>query len=83
MLDDEDFLQQHGHMVIKGLLNMLQELRKVNATIHNLTPESIYISSQGTRLVLVDLLAISFKGMRVLDMPEESMPYSSKDLPEH
>lgn len=45
VLDDVDFTQLHGHMVIKGLLNMLLELRKVNATLHNLTPEGLFVSS--------------------------------------
>ena len=62
MLEDEEFLVQHGYMVIKGLLNMLLELRKVDATVHNLTPDGIFLSSQGTRLMLVDLLSITFRG---------------------
>ena len=62
LLEDEEFLVQHGHMVIKGLLNMLLELRKVDATVHNLTPDGIFLSSQGTKLMLVDLLSISFRG---------------------
>ena len=33
--------------------------------------------------MLVDLLAISFKGMPVLEMNKGSMPYSNYDLPEH
>ena len=62
LLDDEEFLCNHGHMVIKGLLSMLLELRKVDATVHNLTPNGIFMSSQGTKLMLVDLLSITFKG---------------------
>jgi len=83
VLDDVDFTQLHGHMVIKGLLNMLLELRKVNATLHNLTPEGVFVSSQGTKLMLVDLLALTFKDMPVLGMSKGSMPYSNQDLKEH
>ena len=83
MLEDEEFLVLHGHMVIKGLLNMLLELRQVNATLHNLDPRGLFVSSQGSKLMLVDLLAITFKGMPVLDMNKGSMPYSNYDLPEH
>ena len=70
-------------MVIKGLLNMLLELRKINATLHNLDPRSLFVSSQGSKLMLVDLLAITFQGMPVLDMTQGSMPYSNQSLPEH
>ena len=45
MLEDEEFLVQHGHMVIKGLLNMLLELRQVNATLNNLDPRGLFVSS--------------------------------------
>ena len=83
MLEDEEFLVQHGHMVIKGLLNMLLELRQVNATIHNLDPRGLFVSSQGSKLMMVDLLAITFQGMPVLEMTQGSMPYSNQGLPEH
>ena len=73
----------HGHMVIKGLLNMLLELRKIDATLHNLDPEGLFVSTNGTKLMLVDLLSISFKGMPVLAMPTRTMPFSNQDLKEH
>ena len=60
MLEDEEFLILHGHMVIKCLLNMLLELRKINATCHNLEPKGVFVSSQGSKLMLVDLLSITF-----------------------
>ena len=73
----------HGHMVIKGLLNMLLELRKIDATLHNLDPEGLFVSTNGTKLMLVDLLSITFKGMPVLTTPTTSMPFSNQDLKEH
>jgi hypothetical protein len=83
VMEDEEFLQDHGHMVIKGLLETLRELRNVNATFHNLTPGSVYINSSGNRLVVTDLFAVAFKGMRILDMERGSMPYINQDLQEH
>ena len=83
MLEDEEFLVLHGHKVIKGLLNMLLELKQINATLHNLDPRSLFVNSQGSKLMLVDLLAITFQGMPVLDMTQGSMPYSNQSLPEH
>ena len=83
IMEDGEFLQEHGHMVIKGLLETLKELREANATIHNFSPDNVYINSSGTRLVVTDLFAISFKGMRILDMGRESMPYGNQDLTEH
>ena len=73
----------HGHMVIKGLLNMLLELRKIDATLHNLDPEGLFVSTNGTKLMLVDLLSITFKGMQFLTTPTTSMPFSNQDLKEH
>lgn len=70
-------------MVIKGLLTTLLELRVANATIQNLAPDNIYINSSGNRLVITDLFAVTFKGMRILEMYRGSMPYSNVDLPEH
>ena len=82
-LEAEEFVHDNGHMVIKGLLTMLLELREVNATIHSLTPDGIYVSSLGTRLAVTNLFGVTFTGMRVLDMPRGSMPYSNHDLLEH
>jgi hypothetical protein len=76
-LEDEEFVQENGHMVIKGLLTMLLELRQVSATLHSLTPDDIFVSSQGTRLTVTNLFGITFKGMRVLNMLRGSMPYSN------
>ena len=76
-MEDEEFLQDHGHMVIKGLLETLKELRKVNVTVHNLTPDSIFINSTANRLVVTDLFAFTFKDMRILNMERGSMPYSN------
>jgi hypothetical protein len=76
-LDSEEFAEDNGHMVIKGLLTMLLELRQVKATLHSLTPDDIYVSSQGTRLAVINLFGVTFDGMRVLDMPRGSMPYSN------
>lgn len=39
-----DNMAQCGHLLIKGLLETLQELRKVDATLHTLEPLSIFIS---------------------------------------
>ena len=80
-MEDADLSVEHGHMLIKGLLNMLLELRDIKATVHNLTPDGIYVSSTVSRLVLVDLFNITFSGSRVLTMPRGSMPYSNQDLP--
>ena len=82
-MEDVDMLEEHGHMLIKGLLSMLLELREIKATVHNLTPDGIFVSSTVSRLVLVDLFNITFSGSRVLTMPRGSMPYSNQDLPEH
>jgi hypothetical protein len=62
---------------------MLLELRKVGATLHDLQPDNVYVSSQGTRLVATSLFAVTFNGMRVLNMTRRSMPYSNADLVEH
>ena len=45
VMEDGEFMQEHGHMVIKGLLETLKELRQADATLHKLSPENIYINS--------------------------------------
>ena len=82
-MQDIEFVEENGHMVVKGLLTMLLELRQANATLHNLSPDGIYVSTQGTRLVVTDLFAVTFRGMRVLEMPTACMPYSNHGLRQH
>ena len=48
-------VEEHGHMLIKGLLTMLLELRQAKATLHNVTPDSIFVNSQCSKLVVADL----------------------------
>ena len=76
-MDDLVLLHNHGHMLVKGLLSMLLELKKVNATLHNLTPDGIYVSGQGTRLTVVNLFNVTYPGMRTLGMIKGSMPYGN------
>ena len=44
VIQDQEFLSQYGHLIIKGLLETLEELRKANATLHTLEPQTIFIS---------------------------------------
>lgn len=65
-LQDREYLSRYGNLIIIGLLETLRELRKVDATLHTLEPQTISISPLATRLVVTDLLGVSFKGKRVL-----------------
>ena len=38
VIEDKEFLTQYGHLIIRGLLETLEELRKVDATLHTLEP---------------------------------------------
>ena len=51
--------------------------------MHNVTPDGVFVSSQGTKLVVVDLFDVTYPGSRVLGMRKGSMPYSNQDLVEH
>ena len=62
---------------------MLQELRKIDATLHTLEPKTIFISTQAAKLVVTDLFGVCFKGKRVLEQPALFMPYSNQALREH
>ena len=66
-LVERDNMAQCGNLLIKGLLETLQELKKVDATLHTLQPKSIFISPQAAKLVLTDLFGVCFKGNRVLE----------------
>ena len=67
-MQDGEYLSQYGHLIIRGLLETLQELRKVDATLHTLEPQTIFISPQATKLV---------------EQPPLIMPYSNSELEEH
>ena len=62
-----DNMAQCGHLLIKGLLETLLELRRVDATLHTLEPKSIFISPQALKLVVSNPFGICFKGKRVLE----------------
>lgn len=62
---------------------MLQELRKVDATLNTLEPKSIFVSPYATKLVAVDLFGVCYKDKRVLEQPPLFMPYSNQALREH
>ena len=76
-------MAQCGHLLIRGLLEMLQELRKVDATLHTLEPKSIFITPQAAKLVVTDLFGVYFRGKRVLEQPQTYMPYCNQGLKEH
>ena len=82
-MQDGEYLSQYGHLIIRGLLETLQELRKVDATLHTLEPQTIFISPQATKLVVADLFGVTYKGKRVLEQPPLIMPYSNSELEEH
>ena len=66
-INDMVYISEYGYLVIRNLLKMLQELRKVNATLHTLEPKSIFVSPLATKLVAVDLFGVCYKDNRVLE----------------
>jgi hypothetical protein len=66
-INDLAFISEYGYLVIRNLLVMLQELRKVDATLNTLEPKCIFISPQATKLVAVDLFGVCYRGKRVLE----------------
>ena len=44
VLQNQQFLSEHGYLIIRGLLETLEELRKVDATLHTLEPQTIFIN---------------------------------------
>ena len=71
------YICEYGFLVIRNLLEMLQELRKIDATLHTLEPKSIFVSPLATKLVAVDLFGICYKDKRVLEQYPLFMPYSN------
>ena len=61
-LGDRKFRSNYGHLVIKGLLEMLGELEKAKATLHSIQPKSLFLTENGKGLMAVDLFAVVFKG---------------------
>ena len=82
-LRNRGFIAKCGNLVIRGLLELLEELRRADATLHTLEPRSIFISAMGTKLMAADLFAVCFRGLRVLEPPALWMPYSNQQLREH
>ena len=82
-MDHPGLVEEHGHMLIKGLLTMLLELRQAKATLHNVTPDGIFVNSQGSKLVVADLFQVTYSDLRVLGKPRGLMPYSNHGLREH
>jgi hypothetical protein len=66
-INDLNYISEYGYLIIKNLLKLLQELRKVDATLHTLEPKSIFVSPMATKLVAVDLFGVCYKGKRVLE----------------
>ena len=79
-LVERDNIAQCGHLLIKGLLETLQELKRLETTLHTLEPKSIFISPQAAKLVVTDLFGVCYKGKRVLEQPALYMPYSNQAL---
>ena len=43
-MQDTEFLGKNAHLIIRGLLETLEELHKVDATLHTLEPHTIFIN---------------------------------------